>query len=83
MTDPQAVRRRPALVADLLLRAEVLLGVGVGRFVDGLLEGGEGDHLLGLGLALDHDADALVGLSSDENANYLAKRLLTELMHII
>jgi len=42
MTDPQAVRRRPALVADLLLRAEVLVRVAVSGPVDRLLGAASG-----------------------------------------
>ena len=56
---PQAVREGAALVADLFLRADVLVRVGVGRLVDGLLEGRQRNRLPGLGLALEHDPDPL------------------------
>jgi len=38
----------------------------MGLPVHGFLEGGEGDHLLGFGPALDADAHALVGLLHEE-----------------
>lgn len=60
------VRETAALVADLLIRTKVILGVGVGGLVDGLLDGSEGDHFLCFGLTLDHDPDALFGLLHDE-----------------
>ena len=50
---PEAVGEAAALVPDLLPGAEVLVGVGVGGLVDGGLEIGQGDDLLGPGPALD------------------------------
>ena len=54
-----------ALVADLLLRADVLLGVGVGGLAHRLLQLPERDDLLGLGLALDADLDPVLKWASD------------------
>jgi hypothetical protein len=67
----EAVGKRAALVADLFLGAEVLVGVGVGGLVDGCLDHVEGDDLLGFGLALDHDLDAFVG-ALDQEGDLLA-----------
>jgi hypothetical protein len=60
----EAVGEGATLVPDLLLRAEPLPGVGVGRLVDRLLEGGEGDDLLVLGWPLTIRRTPLSALST-------------------
>lgn len=58
--------RRSSPGADLLPRTYGLVGVPGGHLVVRLLDGGEGDHLFDLGLALDHQPHALIGLLHEE-----------------
>lgn len=49
---PPTVGKAPALVPDIVLLAEVPVRVAVRHLVEGILEGGEGNHLLGLSYPL-------------------------------